>query len=123
MVRGWNDKENKLVYFNLNNIQNYLEDLTICTLNGEPFERYSGLLDMKSKRIYEGDILKTNIDVIPLLIVRYGECYEVMDNHDGFYGWYLESTGCEKKSYCHLNTTVHISSYVIGNIRENKELL
>lgn len=122
-VSGWNEKEKKLNYFYLNNIQMYLKELSECTLNGQDMQLSSGLTDKNGKLIFEGDILETPIAgsvKIPNYLVGFGDTYGVME--DGFYGWYCESVSGEKK-YCHLNKSIQVTSVVIGNIYENPELI
>ena len=84
--------------------------------------QYSGYRDLNKHPIFLWDFLK-NKDLDVITLVRFGDCYDKL-NTGGFYGWYEEySKNVEHVRYCHLNSVVGYSAYVIGNLFENPEIL
>ena len=92
----------------------------------ETVGQYTGLTDKNGKRIFEGDIVKNNwCFIYSPSVVRFGEYFQQFndDIHTKHIGFYIEHSGK------HMNTCMHDLGYfankceVIGNIRDNPELL
>lgn len=112
--RAWDKEEKRFWYFTLEDVlkrnMNYKGSWDEKILKGEK-QQYTNLKDKNGKEIYEGDILKIELDVGTInLYVKYdkGE-YRLVDEgkwEDSLYG-YMYFYDVE----------------VVGNIYENKDLL
>ena len=87
----------------------------------ETVGQYTGLEDKNGKKIFEGDIIRSELDYIPR-VVYFGESYE--------YGWYTECERYGSESlyeYEHVDANhspvIYFDGVVIGNIFDNPELL
>ena len=86
----------------------------------ETVGQYTGLIDKKGKKIFEGDIIKyRHHGINEKAVIRYG----APENRYTMYGWYLDDNQG--------NTAFRLSEYfikdyncqVIGNIYDNPELM
>jgi uncharacterized phage protein (TIGR01671 family) len=121
--RAWNTMVHKMQYFTLPDIEKQKGNIQWHIID---IMQYTGLKDKGGKEIYEGDILETQIGKYSnTAVVKFGDCYELL-KENGLYGWYLEfihSNFPTESKGCHLNNSIDVTIFVIGNIYENPDLL
>jgi len=113
--RAW-DGEKMVVSGNLGDFFKWDEDNS----TGEyPLMQSTGLTDSAGVEIFEGDILRTDTDALPVgrldVVVEWGE-------HPSPIGWYGRYNNLPAHWYpvgpCHINSSVRSVCRVIGNIHE-----
>ena len=109
--RIWDKKNNKWFYFDFYNYLTYKDYISDFLLDGLETYQNSGQLDKNNKKIYSGDIIKRQNRYIGVVIFETG-CFKIK--------W---------KSGVYYNSPRHIDDYqsssleIVGNIRENPEIL
>ncbi len=84
----------------------------VTSLNGYKFLQFSGILDKKGKKIFEGDKLRDTLTKMES-VVRFGACKKF-----AFYGWYLENEEFDFVSKLNGDQGINKNTYlqIIGSI-------
>jgi uncharacterized phage protein (TIGR01671 family) len=102
--RAWNKLENKMEYFDLEDIDYR------CRPEYYELMQFIGLLDKNGKEIYEGDIVKIpNGDICEII-------YKMSNDSSGF-------IAKPKQSLYQINFYAYFTGEVIGDIYSNPELM
>jgi uncharacterized phage protein (TIGR01671 family) len=110
--RAWDKVERKMLYFDLYNINCYIQEFNEALLDGLEFNLFTGLKDRNGKEIWEGDLIKNNTSRICEVTwcKREGAWDAEVVKATGYADGFLP----EKWKYC---------IEVIGNIYEHSDLL
>lgn len=87
----------------------FISDVMYCVGEDTILEQYTGMKDAEGKEIYEGDILRSDLDTIDVVDIVFWD----------------EENACfaTKPNYIDWETMPDPSMKIIGNIHENPELL
>ena len=113
----------ELIIWNNNVYANDGKELSCDYLKGWSIEeeylmQSTGLLDKNGKEIFEGDIIRYNIDVVDIKRHPTLGFYTVLDGREGFFGDGMSIDDFEEDAKEFSKT-----AEIIGNIYENPELL
>lgn len=117
LFRAWNAENNEMVNFRNNklcNDQYQMQHLAMLMRGdyGDVLMQYTGLKDVSGVEIYEGDIVRDHNGVGEVQYSDKKASFKV-NYHDGFAKWFLDYNLKGERE----------SIKVIGNIRQNPELL
>lgn len=120
--RAWLKNENKMMEVRVIDWNNEVVDLfnphIEIPLDKIELMQSTGLLDKNGKEIFEGDIIRYNIDVVDIKRHPTLGFYTVLDGREGFFGDGMSIDDFEEDAKEFSKT-----AEIIGNIYENPEML